>query len=407
MQQTITSRLQLVIFITVMFDFIGFSLPYPLFGPMFLSPHSTFFPADYSEGTRMILLGLTLALYPFGQFLGSPLIGRLSDQYGRKTVLTTSLLIAAFCYLLIAIGISIDQFWLVVTGLFICGFSESNVAIIQATVADLSTADSKAKYFGLINIATNVGWIIGPLVSGKLADAQLVSWFAYSTPFYFAVFFGLLNLSLVLLTFPETRATVQTTAISLKNLLMTFITNFKKPNLRIYYCYALLGFLSAYFYFNFFSPFMVQRFEFGPSQIANFAAYIGIPLITGNYIIKYLLPKLGLKHSGYLSHFFLAISMIIFILPHSPSALWLTIIPVGLAITISEITSAVLVSNAANKGEQGTVMGVYRSLQVLSEMLAALLGGLIASISINLPFIVGAVFAICAGLLLIFFKGKK
>jgi MFS family permease len=131
---------------------------------------------------------------------------------------------------------------------------------------------------------------------------------------------------------------------------------------------------------------------------------MSIPLIIANYLIRYLMPHWGLVKLGIYSHFILAAAIIIFILPKSANALWFTILPIGFMITVSEISSAVLVSNAAGEHEQGTIMGVYRSLQVLTELLAALFGGLLASINIHAPFIVSCGFAILAALLLIFFK---
>lgn len=397
----LSTSIKIVTFITVMFGCVGFSLPYPVFGPMFLAENSQFFSASYSESTRMILLGLTLALYPCGQFLGSPLAGRLSDQYGRKKILSYSLLLVVFCYSLIGYGITKSNLGLILIGLFTCGLCESNVAIVQATVADLSSIQDKPKNFGLINVAINVGWIIGPLLGGKLADASLLSWFTFATPFYSAALFGFINLILVTVAFPKTATHPKLEKTSLIKLLTTFITTFKKPHLRFAYSYALMGFLSVFFYFYFFSPFMVEKFAFGPSQIANFAAYLSLPLILGNYLIRALFWRFDILRIGYYSHFFLALSMIVFMLTPSPLALWLTIIPVGLAIGITETSSSVLVSNSAGADEQGSVMGTYRSLQVLSEMIAALLGGLLASVTIMLPFIAGACFASVAALILI------
>lgn len=405
---TLTFRIKTVIFLTVLFGFIGLTLSYPIFGPMFLSTNSSFLPTELSNTTRMLLLGLTLSIYPFGQFLGSPLLGKFSDHYGRRIVLMISLLATAVSCVVIGIGIHLHQLWLMLISLFIWGFFEGNVAIAQSTMADLSTPQTKAKNFGVLIIAVNLGWVIGPLLGGKLAANNLVSWFDYSTPFYFAGLLALSNLLLAFCNFPETRVlSNQKQHLELFTIFTTFITSIKRTDLRLFYAYGFLGFLCGYFYFNFFSPFLVERFNMGPAEIANFAAYFSLPLIAANYCIDFLTARLGLVRMGIYAHIFVAISIIIFILPSSPFALWFTIIPIGIMLTICQVSGSVLASNAAGKDEQGTVMGVYRSFQVLSEMLAALIGGLLATISINMPFIISAGFAIAASWLLFFVSKLK
>jgi len=403
---TLNFRTKSVIFITVLFGFIGLTLPYPIFGPMFLSANSGFLSTELSNTTRMLLLGLTLSIYPFGQFLGSPLLGKFSDHYGRRKVLILSLFATAISCVVIGISIHLQHLWLMLVSLFIWGFFEGNVAIAQSTMADLSTPQTKAKNFGILIIAVNLGWVIGPLVGGKLTTNNTVSWFTYSTPFYFASLLALGNLLLAFFNFPET-STLNKQRLELFTILTTFVTNIKRIDLRFFYAYGFLGFLCGYFYFNFFSPFLVERFHMGSAEIANFAAYFSIPLIAANYCIDFLTARLGLVRMGIYAHILLAISIIIFILPTSPIALWFTIIPIGIMLTISQVSGSVLASNAAGKEEQGTVMGVYRSLQVLSEMLAALIGGLLATISINMPFIISAGFASAASLLLIFLISKS
>ena len=80
------------VFLTVLFGFAGFSLPYPVFSPMFLKPELGFLDPSVPTEYRTMLLGVAMALYPIGQFIGAPWLGRVSDKLGRRPVLMASLL---------------------------------------------------------------------------------------------------------------------------------------------------------------------------------------------------------------------------------------------------------------------------------------------------------------------------
>lgn len=395
-----TLHVQIVIFITVLFGFISYSLPYPIFSPLFLSSTDGILPHGFTEIQRTFILGIAIVLYPLGQFLGNPWLGQASDRYGRKKILMLSLATVGFSDFLIAIGISQQRLWLVMLSLFLGGVCAANTTIAQSTAAELSTGvRAKTKSFGLINVAINTGWILGILIGGKLADNTLVHWFNYSTPFYFSALCYGFNLLLVWIAFPKI---APNTTRSSESFFGTFFRQLKKPNLRILYFYSFLSFLASYYFFCFFAVFLVQKFNFGPSQIANFEAYLALPLIAASYLVTKVIPRVGLTKTSYLSHFALAISFIIFLIPASYLGLWYTVPLVALWICFAEISTGLLISNAVPSEEQGIAMGTYRSLLVLGELVAALTGGYLAGLHQNFPFYAGALVAILAGIVLLY-----
>lgn len=396
---------QLAIFITVLFGFISYSLPYPIFSPLFLSPSQKLLPADTTELVRTIILGFAIIMYPLGQFLGNPLIGRAADQYGAKKVLMLTLVGTAIGDYFVGWGIQIHSLTLVLISLFFGGFWSSNTTIAQATAAHLSSAETKTKHFSSINVATNLGWVLGCIFGGKLADNTIVSWFNYSTPFYFAVVCYGINLIAVYFAYPNYRIPSKIKS-TLSELFLSFITQVKKKNLSTLYLYSFLGFTASYFFFCFLSVYMVQKFNFGPSKIANFEAYLAIPLILANYFLPKLLPRFGLASTSYISYFLYGISLLIFIVPQSPHAMWFTIPIVAVWLTFGEVTSALLISNAVPPEEQGIAMGTYRALLVLGEIMAALTGGLLTGINTHLPFIAATFIATLASLILFIYSKK-
>ena len=173
-----------VILIIVFLGFIGISMPYLIFPALFLNPEYSIVPAaEWSETSRALLLGVTLAAYPLGQFIGSPVLGSLSDDFGRKRVLSASLVIAAFCNLLSGFAIDWQHLTLLIASRFAAGVMEGNIAIARAMAADIKSIP-KHKTFGKINAVASIAYLLGPLLGGLLSDKSLLEELTTSTPFY-------------------------------------------------------------------------------------------------------------------------------------------------------------------------------------------------------------------------------
>jgi len=192
------------LYVVIFFGFVGYSLMITVFTPMLLGARSAMLAADATASRRAIVLGLILCLYPAGQFIGSPVLGALSDRHGRKPVLLISLTAVTACYALIATALQIASLPLLAASLFLAGLGEANIVTAQSAIADVVSKDDRARFFGYIYMAVSLAYIVGPLAGGKLAEPSVVSWFTDATPFW--VVFALLALTtgLTLLGFRET-----------------------------------------------------------------------------------------------------------------------------------------------------------------------------------------------------------
>lgn len=104
---------------------------------------TAFFGGEVSRTAKTKVIGVLLALYPLGQFIGSPVIGALSNKFGRKWVITVSLFFTTAFYLLIALSLEFHLLWLLMAACFMCGLTESNIAIAQSSVADISLPEER------------------------------------------------------------------------------------------------------------------------------------------------------------------------------------------------------------------------------------------------------------------------
>jgi DHA1 family tetracycline resistance protein-like MFS transporter len=182
------SKALVVILAAVMLDAIGIGLIFPILPALLRDVGHT---SDIS-----ILLGVMLALYSACQFLFSPILGVLSDRFGRRPVFLLSLAGAAIDYLVMAFA---PHLWLLVLGRAIAGITSANMAVATAYITDITTEDERAQRFGLFHAMFGIGFIIGPVLGGILGDWWL------RAPFIAAAVLNGLNLALALFVLPESR----------------------------------------------------------------------------------------------------------------------------------------------------------------------------------------------------------
>lgn len=178
----------LVILAAVTLDAVGIGLIFPILPALLRDV------GHISEVAT--LLGLMLALYSACQFLFSPILGVLSDRYGRRPVLLISLAGAAIDYLVMAFA---PELWMLVLGRAISGITSANMAVATAYITDISTEEERAKRFGLFHAMFGIGFIIGPVLGGVLGD------FWVRAPFIAAATLNGLNFALALFVLPESR----------------------------------------------------------------------------------------------------------------------------------------------------------------------------------------------------------
>ncbi|WDR05926.1 TCR/Tet family MFS transporter [Devosia rhodophyticola] len=183
------NRPLVLILAAVMLDAIGIGLIFPIL-PALLR--------DVTHTAQIAtLFGIMLALYSAMQFLFSPVLGVLSDRFGRRPILLLSLAGAATDYVLMAVA---PELWMLVLGRAIAGITSANMAVATAYITDISPEKDRARRFGYFHAMFGVGFIIGPILGGLLGD------FWVRAPFVAAAVLNGLNFALALFLLPESRA---------------------------------------------------------------------------------------------------------------------------------------------------------------------------------------------------------
>jgi len=171
--------------LTIFIDFAGFGVILPLL-PFWAERH----------GAGPVGVGLVLAIYALAQFICTPVLGSLSDRYGRRPIILASLLIEALSLALSALAGSLP---ILLVARFIGGLGASNIGSAQAVVADVTPAQGRARGMGLIGAAIGLGFVVEPALGGLLAPL------GPAVPFWAAMIVALANALLVLRFLPETR----------------------------------------------------------------------------------------------------------------------------------------------------------------------------------------------------------
>src|SRR5262245_61840130 len=178
-----------VIVLIVLIDLLGFSIVMPLLAP---------FAQNYGFSPAQI--GLLYAAYPMCQLVAGPILGRLSDRYGRRPLLVISQAGTALSFLILGLS---SHFTVMLLARLLDGASGGNILVAQAYVADVTTPENRSRGFGLIGMAFGLGFVLGPLLAGVLLALPIDEAWRLKLPFLVAAAFSTLAWVLVVARLPE------------------------------------------------------------------------------------------------------------------------------------------------------------------------------------------------------------
>ncbi len=383
--------------LVVFLGYVGFSLPLPVLPELFLDSERSMLGALVSLQKKTFLLGLMLAAYPAGQLVGSPLLGWLSDRFGRKKVILVSLFCTAMGYGWTALATDYKSVVGMFFALLLCGFSEGNTALAQAVIGDLTTKEEKAVHFGWVNLFTCMAFIVGPLMGGWLADPHNSSIFTFATPFWAGACLSLVGMGVIWKYGEETKK--EKASIGFKRSLPMLWNN---AVLKTLYKANFLIYFGIYSFFNCLAIYLEREFNFTTSYLAYVMAYDSFFFAVGLLLLVSVFNK---RFSPYqLTRLFailFGVALVVLVAGKEVSALFYTIPPIGMILAVLMTNAAVMVSNGAQDHLQGQALGVLQSVQVFAGMCVGVIGGILAGWIPELPLLVGAVVAVLGGVYLI------
>lgn len=349
----------LFIFITMLLDIVGMGIIIPIMPQLV----AQFVGGDLSNASRYY--GLLMALFTLMQFLFAPLLGALSDRFGRKPILLLSLLGTAISYLMTALAPSMA--WLYASRL-LGGFAGASLTVASAYIADVSTSENRAQNFGMVGAAFGLGFIIGPALGGLLGNmgAQI--------PFYLAAFISLLNFVYGVFGVPESHRRENRRAVTWERAnpfsWMPIIR--KHPLLQAMLATLILNGLAQNCLHSNWVLFTTLRFDWTPAQNGASLAVVGIcATIVQGGLIRVILPKLGERRAILYG---LGLGAVCFLLYGLATQGWMMyVVMVGGSLSgIAGPALQGLISRQVGPDEQGTVQGALTSLMSLTGIISPL-----------------------------------
>lgn len=397
-----------LVFLTIFLDMLGLGILIPVF-PQLVAPSSALriVPASWSVQETYILGGWLLATFPLLQFFCAPILGQLSDRHGRKPVLALSILGSAVSMALFAVAISMRNLSLMFLARALDGATGGNISVAQAVIGDTSEAKDRARNFGMVGVAIGLGFIMGPVLGGKLADPSFAAWAGVTTPFWVTAGLALANAILVLLVLPETRtigARQGLPPVQFSRALANIAKVFTVEPLRM--TVPALFFLNAGFTFftTFWGVVLAEDFGFTPSRIGGFFGYMGVMIVLAQgSVVRRMPPRIRDASILPFSMFLVAACLVpyAFVAPSLSQVIWWIppFMAVGMALT--RANGVALLTRITPESVRGEVMGIHSSAYALAQFVPSVLSGYVAAQHARLPVMVGSVCAFLGWILFV------
>jgi DHA1 family tetracycline resistance protein-like MFS transporter len=361
----------IIIFVTIFIDLIGFGMVIPIL-PFYASSEQ--FRATPFE------IGLLFSVYSWMQFIFAPILGKLSDRYGRRPILFLSLLGSAVGYFVIGFASTLV---LVFVGRIIGGVTGGNISTAQAYIADVTTKKNRAKGMGLFGAAFGMGFILGPALAGILSK------YGVHVPFYFAAALSLMNAIALFFILPESlKPGMRTDHEGRKGNIAEIVEALREPRFRTItgiYVLLITAFSIMTYAFVLFTNF---TFGYDAEQNGYLFAYVGLlAIIMQGGLFGIAANAFGEARLAVFGCMMLVLSL--FAMPFSSpefgglvGLLFVSaLLAVGNAFASPALTS--LASKYARDHEQGKVMGVMQSGASLARAVGPTIGGVLLNNSMN------------------------
>jgi len=349
------------IILVVFIDLLGFSLILPL-----LPYYAKTFNANQTT------TGILIASYAVMQLIGAPILGRLSDRFGRRPVLLLSVFGTFLGFLLLGFA---NALWMLFVSRILDGLTGGNLSVAQAYISDVTDEKNRSKGLGMIGAAFGLGFIIGPVTGG------LLSQWGYAVPAFAAATISFLNLILIYAWLPESlteekrsQMTEKRPAITLNALLVAFQRPFTGSILITRFFFG----LAFAIFQTIFSLYALTKFNLTARDTGFVLTYVGVlSVIVQGFLVGRLTNRFREDLLITASVVLMGISLLGWAL--APSLLWLYIIMTPTALSgglLNTLLSSTLTKAVAPQ-EIGGILGLSASVESSTRIIAPILGGIL------------------------------
>lgn len=345
------------IFITLLIDVTGLGLIIPVMPKLIEDILQT---SDISKASQYG--GWLTFAYAFVQFLFAPVLGNLSDKYGRRPVLLLSLLGFGIDYLFLSFAPSIG--WLFI-GRIIAGITGASFTTASAYIADISTPENRAQNFGMIGAAFGLGFILGPMIGGLLGELGA------RVPFFVAAGLALLNCAYGYFVLPESLSKENRRSFEWRraNPVGSLLQLKKYPAVAGLIISMILIYIAGHAVQSNWSFFNIERFGWSPKMIGISLGIVGL-LVGGvqGGLVRVINPRIGNEKSVYVGLGLYALGLLLFAFATEGWMMFVFLIPYCLG-GIAGPALQSIISGHVPPNEQGELQGALTSLMSATSII--------------------------------------
>jgi multidrug resistance protein len=348
-------------------------------------------PLLYSYGKKFGVteqtIGLLTAAFSISQFFATPVLGSLSDKYGRKPILVLSLVGTCVSFILFGLANSIVMLF---AARILDGLTGGNISVAQAMISDISSPKERAKNFGILGSAFGFGFVIGPAIGG------LLSKFGTQVPFFFAAGIALLGVILTLFLLKETNKNSVKGKFN-KFKFKSLVTVLQRPVIGTA---IFIGFLLTMAQFTMligFQTFSVDNLKLSPTQIGLFYAGFGVTGILMQLSVPLIKKVISSQALILLISTLFCLGMMI--LAGFATGFVLFAISIGIYGLFNGLRNPMLntiIADRNEESERGEIMGINQSYASIGQTLGPVTAGLITAISIHSVFFLSSLYILIA-----------
>jgi DHA1 family tetracycline resistance protein-like MFS transporter len=389
-----------IIFIIVLADMLGFGVIIPLL-PFYAR---TFQASDFQ-------VGLIFSIYSACQMIGSPILGVLSDRFGRRPILILSLAGTVAGYVILAMATAVH--WanplygllLVYVSRIIDGFTGGNISTAQAYISDVTPPADRARAMGMIGAAFGIGFSIGPGVGG------LLGYYHPSWPAVAAAGLGMVAVVMTYLRLPETRHRHPSEEGELWLHPSRFVPILQNSALMQMMFIGFFSMMSFVMLEAVFALFLNDTFGYGPREVGWFFAYVGATIIvTQGVLLGHLTRRFGEWPIVILGPTLVTIAMAIYVEAGWRPMVWLVIVAglfnaMGRSLQLPTLSS--LISKQSTPAMHGTVFGSYHMLMSLSRVIGPAIAAAVYTAHHTAPFIVAGSITLAVALWTVWVRQRE
>ena len=346
------SRPLLVIFLTIFVNLVGFGIIIPLL---------PFYAQTF--GASPIVIGLMFASFSLSQLIAAPLLGELSDRYGRRPILIFSLIGTVVSFVMLALAGSLAMLF---AARIVDGLSGGNITTARAYIADITAEEDRARAFGILGAAFGLGFIVGPALGAAF------SYISYTAPIWVAAGITVVATAMAFFWLPETLHRASAGGGSPWRAVGEMA---RRPGLRVLLTANFFYWFAFTVYTTTFALFGAMRFGFNVAHTGYLLAAFGVlGVIVQGFMVAPIVEALGEKRTLLAGLLLAAIGWGGSAVSYSVPLFVVMLLPAAVGTGLCNATLSALVSNSAGPQEQGRVQGAAGALESLGRTIGPVWG---------------------------------